>query len=348
MSTELIIGNSNKRFSGVTSTMLQVLEWQKSKISLVVLGDHHLSDKTMSVGFFEAIKICKEPLSDERFRVFHARRNDEMIQALLLKWLSGAKLKIAFTSTAQRFHSNFTRWLMSKMDAIISTCNAAADFLPIPPDAIIPHGVDTGVYSPDAARESISSSLPGKIRIGIFGRVRKQKGVDLLIKAAIPLLQENSDLSVVVVGEITEDNKPFVADLIAELVSASVADQVVFLGKQLFADIPALFCAMDIVTALSINEGFGLTVLEAMSSGVPVVATEAGAWPEIVENGIDGYVVPVGDEAAVRGWLELMLSDFERLAEMGACARKKIENNYSVQREAGLLVDFFRTLSRAD
>ena len=124
--TELILGNSNKRFSGVTSTMLQVLSRQKNLISVAVLGDHFLPADITSISFFTLAKHGRTPLADGRFRVFHARRNNEMIQALILKTLFRAKLKIVFTSTAQRHHTRFTRWLISHMDGIISTCAAAA------------------------------------------------------------------------------------------------------------------------------------------------------------------------------------------------------------------------------
>ncbi|MFT6793932.1 MAG: mannosyltransferase [Rubritalea sp.] len=64
--------------------------------------------------FRQFTKLCKSTHPDGEPRIFHARRNDEMIQSLIAKKLFGAKIKIVFTSTAQRHHSRFTRWLMSK------------------------------------------------------------------------------------------------------------------------------------------------------------------------------------------------------------------------------------------
>ena len=60
--TELILGNSNPRFSGVTSTMLQVLRYQKDMINVVVLGSHHLPDGIPQVSFGQLIKLCRKPL----------------------------------------------------------------------------------------------------------------------------------------------------------------------------------------------------------------------------------------------------------------------------------------------
>ncbi|MGB5323949.1 MAG: hypothetical protein WBN40_00815, partial [Pseudomonadales bacterium] len=122
----LILGNSGKRFSGVTSTMLQVLSVQSRRVGTAILGAHHVPAGYPTLGFFDFVRLARKPLPDGSWRVFHARRNDEMIQALLATKLFGAKIKIAFTSTAQREHSGFSRWLMQQMDAVITTSSAAA------------------------------------------------------------------------------------------------------------------------------------------------------------------------------------------------------------------------------
>lgn len=346
MSVELILGNSNPRFSGVTSTMLQVLNEQQKYLDLAVMGKHHLPTDVPSLTFLEVAKLARAPLPDGRWRVFHARRNDEMIQALVLKHVFGAKIKIVFTSTAQRYHSGFTRWLMEKMDALISTCAAAANYLKNPPAAIIPHGIDKDFYHPpiDRAAAWQALDLPGKYGIGIFGRVRAQKGVDVLIEASLPLLKIYPDFTVVICGEITPDNEKFVAQQKHKIAAAGLSERVVFLGKQPFARVPELFRAMSIVAALSRNEGFGLTVLEAMSSGTAVLASHAGAWPEIIEDGIEGYTAPCGDITATRIQLENLMREPELLPIMGERGRKKVEQLYTVEREAKALCDFFKTL----
>jgi glycosyltransferase involved in cell wall biosynthesis len=81
-----------------------------------------------------------------------------------------------------------------------------------------------------------------------------------------------------------------------------------------------------------------------MSSGAAVLATEAGAWDEIIRPGVDGYVVPVNDQPAVTDKMQLLLSDMHKLADMGKAGRKRVEQKYRVQDEAKHLVDFFRTL----
>ena len=344
--TELILGNSNKRFSGVTSTMLQVLVHQQKLMTLAVMGPHHLQKDTPYLSFMKAAKLCRKPLPDGRKRVFHARRNDEMIQAIFLKKLFGAKIIPVFTSTAQRHHSNFTKWLMSQMNGIVTTCEAAGSYLEKPADIVVPHGIDINTYFPADAKEAAwkELDLPGKYGIGIFGRVRHQKGLDILIDALIPILKENPAPTVVIVGETTPTHQSYLDEQLNKMAKAGLSDRVVLLGKQPFSKIPVLFRSMSLVAALSRNEGYGLTVPEAMASGTAVLASEAGAWKEVVRDGIDGYVVPCGDVSATREKLALLISDSCDLEKMGATGMQRVKDHYTIEREAEALCDYFRSL----
>lgn len=349
---ELIIGNSNSNFSGVTSTMLQVLPEQQKLINLRVMGKHHLPDTALNISFWQVVKMCRKPLSDGRYRIFHARRVDEMIQALLLKHIFGAKIKIVFSSAAQRYRSGSTKWLTEKMDAVLAMCKASASYLHRKPDAVIYHGIKTDRYVPPedklAAWQSLNllpkSAQQGKYGIAILGRVRKQKGVHLFVKSCIEVLEKHPDFTAVVVGAISSSNEDLVKELETEIANAGLSDRIVFAGEQDFADIPKIFSALSLVVALSDNEGFGLTILEAMASGSAVLASEAGAWPEVVKEGEHGYVVPVNDLPAVVEKMDMLLSEPEKLIQMGIKGREHVLQHYSVQREAKQLVEFFRGL----
>lgn len=345
---ELILGNSNKRFSGVTSTMLQVLAVQQQRVPLVVLGRHHLPEGVPTLGFWSVLRLARQPLVNGRVRVFHARRNDEMIQALLLKYL-GARIRIVFTSTAQRRKTWLTRFLMRRMDGLLSTCTAAAQYMPIAPDRIIPHGINSEQYTPAADRSALWQllGLPGRYGIGIFGRVRQQKGVDLLVRAAIKVLPQHPDFSLVVVGGYGADQQAFVDEQQQLLTAAGLAERVVFTGELPFAQVPDYFRAMSIVTALSRNEGFGLTVLEAMSSQAAVIASEAGAWPDIIEDGDNGFLVPAGQWEMVADRLAQLITDTALMARLAKAGRETVLAGYTVEREASALLDYYSEIARA-
>ncbi len=336
---DVVLGNSNPRFSGVTSTMLQTLAVQKHHIGVRVLGRHHLDDRALTLGFWDAVKQLRHPTSRGLPRVFHARRNDEMIQALILKHVFGAKLRLLFTSTAQRHHSAFTRWLMRRMDCVISTCDAAASYLLAPPYQIIPHGIDVSRFQPAPERRD-----PDQITIAMFGRVRPQKGTHLFVHACLSVLPQFPNVRAVIVGAISSEFEEYVSHLQAEIDEANLSGRIEFLGEQDFDRLPRLFQSASLVAALSDNEGFGLTVLEAMASGAAVIATRAGAWPDIIEHGKQGFLIAPGDQDALTQHLASLLTRPECLAEMGHKGREHVLKHYTIEREALALCALYREL----
>jgi len=347
MRTILIIGNSNKRFSGVTSTMLQVLPEQNKLIETWVMGRHNLPPEQPWISFWE----CLRRLTSSEYRqvkfVFHARRNDEMIQALVLRALSRADIKIFFTSTAQRYHSGFSRWLMSRMDQVISTCAAAASYLTPVPEVLIPHGIDTHRFHPVPSKSDAMAALgyAGVRGIGILGRVRQQKGVDIFVDALINVLPSLPEVHGFVIGEIKPSDQAFVEALQTKLKAAGLEQRVHFLGKLPFEELPKWFAAVDLVCALSRNEGFGLTVLEAMASGTAVVASSAGAWPDILSIHDVGQLVPCADHAATVAAVERLMNDDNYRQQCGERGIKAVDQYYTVKREATELVANARRLS---
>tara|TARA_Y100000296_G_scaffold73344_1_gene90724 strand:- start:1282 stop:2370 length:1089 start_codon:yes stop_codon:yes gene_type:complete len=343
---ELIVGNSSANFSGVTSTMLQVTSFQKHMINLRIMGKHFVSDPAMTITFWEVAKMCRRPLSNGKWRIFHARRVDEMIQGVILKYVFRAKIKLVFSSAAQRERSPSTVWLSNKMDAVIAMSNRSAKYLNKPPAKINLHGVQIDNYAPAENKEKAWQSLGygGKYGIGILGRVREQKGVHLFVEACIKILPKYPDVNAVVVGAISSSNKEFVNQLKEKVLEAGLTDRIIFTGELPFEQIPKIFSALSLVSALSYNEGFGLTVPEAMSAGAAVLATQAGAWEDIVRPGIDGYIVPTQDQQSVTEHMDLLLSDMDKLAEMGKAGREHVVKNFKVEDEARNLVEFFRSL----
>lgn len=315
--------------------MLQTLPEVRKRMSLAVLGKHHLPPDTPVLTFRQLIGLR------DQTRIFHARRNDEMIQALAARRL-GARLRILFTSTAQRHHTRFTKWLMGQMDGIITTCTAANSYLSPPADIIIPHGTDLVRYHPPSDQREAWRKLgfPGDFGIGIFGRVRPSKGIDVLIEAAIPVLKKNPAPTLVIVGETTAAFRDYHRQLEEQVARAGLSSRIIFHGARPGAELPGLFRGMSIVAALSRNEGFGLTVLEAMASGCAVLASHAGAWQDLVTDGVHGETVPCGDVAATRTALETLLR--ADLGEIARTNRRHVEENYSVGREAQALVNYYR------
>ena len=116
-----------------------------------------------------------------------------------------------------------------------------------------------------------------------------------------------------------------------------------FLGWQ--PDVLELLNALDVFVLCSLNEGMGRTLVEAMASGLSVVATNMGGMPDLVEEGVSGYLVPAGAPDALAAAVSRMLKDRGRLRSMGERSREK-SAVYTVERMNNQLSHLYRDLVR--
>lgn len=335
---EVILPNLNARFSGITATLSAVVPYQKDALKLAQAG-HPLPLDIPHFSWAELFRLSAKPLPNGRPRVFHARRNIEMCAGLLLKKVLRRKLHLIFTSVAQRHHTRFTRFLYRRMDTVLSPSPRSASFLQVPVKAIIPHGVDTEVYHPAADRATAwaQTGLPGKYGIGIFGRVRPQKGLQEFVDALCQTLPRHPDFTAVIIGETTPKFVKFENQLKQKIRDCGLEDRFCWLGKLPFSEIPLWFRRMSLVTAISHNEGFGLTCLEAMASAVPVIGTQTGAFDMVIEEGVNGKIIPCADTPQLVRTLDALLVDPAKLAVMGESARQRVCEKFRIEQEAQAL-----------
>jgi mannosyltransferase len=276
--------------------------------------------------------------------IWHARRNDEMIVGVLLRSL-GWPLRLVFTSAAQRHHTWITRWLIGKMDAIIATNDISASFLKRE-STVIPHGVDTDIYAPPADRAAAfaEAGLPGRYAIGCFGRVRAQKGSDVFVDAMCRLLPRYPDFTAVMVGAITPEQTGFANGLRKRIEAAGLQSRIIITGELPIDEVQRWYQRLTIYAFTSRNEGFGLTLIEAMSAGAALVASRAGAAELVVEDGATGVLTPPGDVDALVAALEPLMRDPASAAEMGERARARVLEKFSLDAEANRIAEVYRTL----
>ncbi|MBC7580453.1 MAG: glycosyltransferase family 4 protein, partial [Tardiphaga sp.] len=110
------------------------------------------------------------------------------------------------------------------------------------------------------------------------------------------------------------------------------------------AEVQRWYQRLTIYAFTSRNEGFGLTLIEAMSVGAALVATRAGAAEIAVEDGVTGVLVPTGDAAALAGALEPLLRDPAAAETMGKRARQRVLDRFSLDVEAAGIAAVYRTL----
>jgi mannosyltransferase len=336
---QLIVPNLHRRYSGVTATNRMVAPKLAKLFGAAWFGSD-APDGIARIGAADLLKLWRRrsPL------IWHARRNNEMIAGVLLKLL-GWPLKLVFTSAAQRHHSWITRWLIRRMDAVIATSDISASFLKRKAN-VIAHGVDTDRYAPpvDRAAAFAEAGLPGRYAIGCFGRVRAQKGTDVFVDAMCRLLPRYPDFCAAIVGAITVDQTAFASDLRARIAAAGLQSRVVIAGEVPIEQVERWYRRLTIYAFTSRNEGFGLTLLEAMSSAAALVASRAGAAELVVEDGVTGVLTPPGDVDALVAALEPLLRDSAAAAAMGARARKRVLEKFSLDAEAGKIAEVYRAL----
>jgi mannosyltransferase len=336
---QLIVPNLHRRYSGVTATNRMVAP-KLAKLFGAAWFGCDAPDGIARVGIADLLKCWRRgaPL------IWHARRNNEMIFGVLLKAL-GWPLKLVFTSAAQRHHSWITRWLIRRMDAIIATSELSASYLKREA-TVIPHGVDTDRYAPSADRAAAfaEANLPGRYAIGCFGRVRAQKGTDVFVDAMCRLLPRYPDFSAVIVGAITADQTAFANNLKKRIEAAGLHSRVIITGEVPIEEVERWYKRLTIYAFTSRNEGFGLTLIEAMSVGAVLVASRAGAAELVVEDGVTGVLTPPGDVDALVAALEPLLCDPAAAVAMGERARKRVVEKFSLDAEANKIADVYRTL----
>jgi glycosyltransferase involved in cell wall biosynthesis len=334
------------RFSGINSTLISVGSELARHIPIVATG-FGLTPAVPKMPLVSALRALRRGPQ----RIWHARRNIEMIVGLLLRRVLRYPLILLWTSAGQRRHSWITRFCYRRMDGVVATTRKAAEYLDCPA-RIVYHGVDIRVYYPPADREMErkGKSLPGVRNLGLFGRIRPGKGTGDLVAALINVLPRHPEWGAVIIGQTAVNNLAYASILKHRLRAAGLQDRVRFAGFiRDFRDIPGWYRALDLVVCASRSEGFGVTCLEGMASGCPVVATTAGAWPEIVAEGEDGWLARARDPADLARALECALStDTGTLAAMGRRAREKAVRDFSIEREAaGLLAVYHELLDPA-
>jgi mannosyltransferase len=336
---QLIVPNLHRRYSGVTATNRMVAPKLAKMFRAAWLGPD-APDGFARMGILDLAKLWHRRNS----LIWHARRNNEMIAGVLLRSL-GWPLKLVFTSAAQRHHSWITRWLIRRMDAIIATNDISASFLKR--DAtVIPHGVDTKLYKPPVDRASAfaQAGLPGRYAIGCFGRVRAQKGSDVFVDAMCRLLPRYPDFTAVLVGAITPEHTAFANQLKKRIGAAGLQSRIVITGELGIEEVQRWYQRLTIYAFTSRNEGFGLTLIEAMSVGTALVASRAGAAELVVEDGVTGMLTPPGDVDALVAALEPLMRDPASAIAMGIRAQARVLAKFSLDAEANRIAEVYRAL----
>jgi mannosyltransferase len=331
---EVIAPHFKRRLSGVTSTVIQLLPRQTAAgVKIATLGPG-LPDNLPKMRYHQLLGLWRA-LPGGRPRIWHARRNIEMLAGIVLRDVFRMKLKLLFTSASQRHHTGYSRWLISKMDHVVATSAKTGSYLKVP-YTVVMHGIDTARFRPAEHRER------SRLRIGCAGRIRHQKGTDLFIDALIALLPRYPDWEGEAIGRVTTEHESFAEELRRKIAAAGLSDRLRLAEETTRVD--EWYRSIDLYVAPSRTEGFGLTPLEAMASGVAAIAGDVGAYPEIIRAGETGAVVPTGDLAAYIAAIEPYLANPDLARRHGRKALAHVQATFDIGNEVDGLTAVYRSL----
>ncbi len=340
---DVIAPNLKRRYSGVSSTVFRLVPVQAKKIAIATTGPVLPQD-------IPQFPLSRLPFMSRSgpsgYRVWHARRNIEMLAGVVLKHVLRKRLKLVFTSAAQRRRGEYSRWLIRRMDAVIAASGKAKSYLGVPATVVL-HGIDADAFAPPADRAALRAELGldrDALIVGCFGRIRAQKGTDLFVDAMINLLPKHATAQGIIMGGVTREQQAFVDDLKARIDAAGLGDRLRILPEDKGFTIAPWFQASDIYVAPQRWEGFGLTPLEAMSCGVPVVATRVGAFEDLVVDEKTGFLVPPEDLSQLIAATDRLMSDAALRKSMAEAARRKVVEQHQIEHEADAITAVYRRL----
>jgi sugar transferase (PEP-CTERM/EpsH1 system associated) len=190
----------------------------------------------------------------------------------------------------------------------------------------IHNGVDSNRFA--AARRPSSRALLGfddaLFTLGTVGRLDPVKDHATLIKAFLPIAQSQQPTRLIIAGD-----GPARSTIERLGVELKIADKIQLLGER--HDIPEVLQACDVFTLTSIAEGISNTILEAMASALPVVATRVGGNPELVDDGLTGYLVEARDVTGLTAAFETYLQDQNLRNRHGQNARARVLQKFSLE-----------------
>lgn len=201
---------------------------------------------------------------------------------------------------------------------------------------VIHNGVDTDQYRPrpelrDKYRRELGIAADAFV-LSYHGRIEPRKQVDLMIKAVAEAAKHVSAHAVVVGdGPQADEVRRLAAELSAPATFTGFRD-----------DVPMLLSAADAAAHLSTSEGLPLSVLEAMASGLPVIASNATSHAEQIRDGEDGFLVAPRDSSAVAEAILQLATDPARRERMGSSALRRAEERFSIEAMVGGYEDFFQ------
>lgn len=213
----------------------------------------------------------------------------------------------------------------------------AREGLPSEKTMVIRNGLDPsgfGVPGEESLRGELGIPVDAPV-IGVVANMRKVKRLDRLVRAGLAIAERLPGARIVIAGRGVETEQ--LKKLTAEL---GLEETVLFAGFR--TDMAPVYDTFDLTVLTSESEGCSITILESFYSGLPVVVTDVGGNRELVDDGVNGFVVPEWDEERFVDRVAFLVADEERRSSMGAAGREKVLSGHALSAVAERYESIYR------
>lgn len=287
--------------------------------------------------------------------VMHAHQYTPFFYAALARILGGARFQLILTEHGRHYpdivsplRRTINRMVLSRYaDAVNACCRFSAvalarndGFKRLSVD-VIENGIEYDRYQTQPDRASLRKRLgldSARRYIAVVARFHPVKDHETLINAFAQLCAQYDDVDLLLIGDGALREK-----LDTQVKSLRIEGRVQFLGVR--SDVPDILQAVDIFALTSLCEAASLTLLEAMAAGLPVVVTDVGGNPEIVRQGIDGYLAPRQDVNGIAQALKKLLDTPHLAKVMGSSGRERVREQYTLARTINRYHQLYRHLA---
>ncbi len=272
----------------------------------------------------------------EKIRILHTHLVHASIVGRLVAKLAGIR---SITTTRHYAYYNkqkkLVNWIEGKTallnDNFIAVSRAVKDHMVKRENydpreiEVIQNAVDLTLF--DSTTSKTRSNRDKRFLLGTVGRLHPSKGYDTLLRSLPQVMERFPQMKLMIAGNGEEEEH------MRQLCHAlKISERVMFLGRKKRSEIFDLLQEIDIFVLASNWEGLPMAALEAMASGIAVVATKVGGLPEIVDEGKTGFLVPPAQPNALAEKINYLLRNREVCMEMGRKGREKIKVHFSIER----------------
>ncbi len=206
----------------------------------------------------------------------------------------------------------------------------------------VPNAVDFESFSPYRTVKPHPKIDPESINVVYVGRLVPGKGLSTLLDAYSQAREMSNNLSLIIVG-----GGPYERKMKGSLESRSLIDSASFLGAIPHNDLPGIYAFSSMVVLPSISEGLSRVLLEAMACEKAVIATDIPANLSLVEDGVNGLIVPVGNTVLLAQAILRLAKDEELRKRLGEAARRTVVQEYGVDKRIRRMLDVYEVASES-